>query len=197
MKRKKLAIMICIGVVNLLYAQDGVNLIMNGSFEEGILLWEVPPWINSSIKPQLDKAIIQGPGSASLSFAGKPNVKAFILQTIKLKEEMKGKELKISGWIRTKDFENSWIAAISVECIINKDGKISYKYFGINTPWYLKELDWTKYEKIFVLPENPTTLRVILQTASPTGGFEKSNTGTVWFDNVKLELINEQTRKEN
>lgn len=172
------------------YSQE--NLVANGSFEEGLSSWAIPAWMKNTIKPEIDKGVIQGPGSASLKFPGEPNGRVFLLQTIKLDKSATGnKKFKISGWIKMKNFENGWTAAVTAECVAAADGKQTYKYFGIITPWELSEMEWTRYEKVFELPGDTEHLRIILQTRSPKGNFEKPNTGIVWFDNISLEPVSE------
>lgn len=187
MRRSIFAATLCVLVSTGVYSQE--NLVMNGSFEEGLSGWEIPSWAKNTISPEIDKSVIQGPGSASLKFAGKPDARVFILQNVKFDKATK--KMKISGWIKTKNFENAWTAAISIECVIVADGKQSYKYFGVITSWGLSEMEWTNYEKIFELPPNTEYLRIILQTRSPKGDFERPNTGIVWFDNISLEPVAE------
>jgi len=181
-------IFINIFTLHCLYSQD--ELISNGDFEvRAIAPWTMPAWQANLLLPQIDRAVFQGPGNASLRFTGEAGKRAFVMQRIKLDPKMK--KLKFGGWMKTDGMQNHWVASITLECVVKNSGKESYKYFSLVTSWQLFMNPWTKYESTVEVPENTQYVGIILQTVSPDGKLERSNTGTVWFDNIFLEEASE------
>lgn len=171
-----------------LYPQE--NLISNGDFEtRETAPWSLPDWIKNGTKPQIDRAVFQGFGNASLRFSGEKGKRAFAMQRVRLNPQIK--KLKFGGWIKTENMQNHWTASIALECVIIDSGKESYKYFKLTTLWQLVETPWMKYEMTVEIPENTQYAGMILQTEAPDGKLERSNTGTVRFDNIFLEPLTE------
>ena len=169
------------------------NLLKNPSFEEGLENWNIPSWIENTIKVEIDRSIFQGPGNASLKMVGEEGKRGILMQSVVRNPDVK--RYRISGWMKTKDFENGWYAEITAECVFQKDGKQQYAYYNIITQWDIHNMDWTKFEKEFEVPEGTTQIRVLLQTKSPSGKLEPGNKGTVWFDNICLEELVDETNK--
>ena len=93
--------------------------------------------------------------------------------------------------MKTDGFENSWSARIQAESIqILADRKEQYRIWPLITAVSLQSMDWQYFECTFTPPESALYLRVILLTQYPN--LPTSNSGTVWFDDIKLNLLDEK-----
>jgi hypothetical protein len=157
----------------------GENLVVNGSFEDGLNAWDSPAWKSNTLTPEIDTTTIQGPGNASLRFVGKDDFECCFIQ--KINSPPPGGKLVLSGWIRTEGFRRGWSAYITVECL-SENGK--KRYFSIVTPWALSDIEWTLFRREFESPQDTKEIRIMLR--SKPGHSRTHNTGTVWFDNISL-----------
>ncbi len=190
MKKKVLGILIAVGIL-CVSSVNAENLLSNFSFEEGLDGWNVPHWMDNLLAPAIDKAIVQGPGSASVRMVGEEGKRGFLYQRVIRNPAVK--RYKLSGWIKLENFENNWTSGIGVEFIGNNGEWLGIT--GAGPSWEVKESDWKKYEKEFEVPEGTTTLSVLVSTGSPSGEMDTVNLGTAWFDNIILEEIVNETNE--
>lgn len=170
------------------------NLLQNGDFEDGLQHWSTPEWFREALPAEVDNTVHHALGNSSLKFSGSGARRGYTLQQIKIQP---GKNrYQLSGWMKTKGFENSWSARIQAESIeILADRKEQYRIWPLITPVALQTMDWQYFECMFSPPESALYLRVILLTQFPNK--PTSNSGTVWFDDVKLiKLKNTQQMAE-
>ena len=163
------------------------NLLKNPGFEEGLEGWMVPPPDWGSGKnvrdPVIDESVVQGPGHVSLKMIGEEGKRGCILQSVVCNPKIK--RYKISGWMKTKDFENAWIARIVVHCT-GKGGKW-LACFLVQTSHRVPDTDWERFEREFEVPEETTSLQIRLETYHASGKLVEVNRGTAWFDNISFE----------
>lgn len=170
------------------------NLLKNGDFEDGLSSWQTPSWFKKAIEPRIDTTENQGPGSGSLRFDGDKINMGYVMQQVAIKP---GKQMfRLSGWMKTADFQNSWGARIQAQAISFVKGKEVYSpNYPLITPPHLHEISWCEFSLEFTPPETAQVIRVILLTQPPTFP-AKPNNGKVWFDNIKLECITEPVSVE-
>ncbi len=157
--------------------------LLNGDFEEGLAHWSVPSWFDG-LTPQLDAEIFHGVGTASLRLDGEPGKRGHVRQQVALPPGQ-DRALRLAGWIRTRDFENKWVAGIQVAYDTVVEGTSVSRTHGSTTSWQHTYVDWERHEVDFVLPDDVAELRVILYTQWPssTAG---PNRGSAWFDKIEL-----------
>ncbi len=152
------------------------NLVLNGSFEDGLANW---PWQNSWYEsPQgsgkgvsqfeVDQAISHE-GKCSARVTGQGN-RGIILQSVGIRPE----RYRLSGWIRAKGL-GTGSAAIIIEWLAEDSKWLS----GMDAGQVTGEADWTFVSADVTPPENARMAHVDCLTRG-------NNSGTVWFDDIRL-----------
>lgn len=170
------------------------NLLQNGDFEDGLKHWRTPEWFREALPAEVDNTVHHALGNSSLKFRGNGSRRGYTLQQLKIQP---GKNrYQLSGWMKSEGFENSWSARIQAESIqILADRKEQYRIWPLITPVSLQSMDWQYFECTFTPPESALYLRIILLTQYPN--LPTTNSGTVWFDDIKLiKLENKQQMEE-
>lgn len=152
------------------------NLLVNGSFEEGLNAWTNPGWLKNATVPELEKTDMPGPGSGALKLSCAEGKRAYISQRFSIPP---GKRyLKISFLLKTKDLEKSWGA-----CLVLLDNvKLPvWKQSTYPSLFGKKESPWTKFEGTFSVPEGAGPKGTIAFSIDP-----KQKTGSLLVDDVSI-----------
>jgi len=160
------------------------NLVKNGSFEDGMSAWRVPPPESNTGKnvftPDIDKKTSHA-GPASLRMVGRPGKQGRVIQNI----SPTAKRLQIAGWIRTEGFSPDWLAKINLWFLGDNN-----KWLGMetvaHTPRGPVRTAWSHYQKIIDLPDNARVIVLVLETNHVSGKLRGTNTGVAWFDDIKV-----------
>lgn len=178
----------------LLLAAPGLlagNLLRNPSFEEAdgtkpvgwstAHAWFEKPKGSGLATVEIDATHCQGPGQSSLRISGNNN-RGLAQQVLTVKPEW-GKRLRLSGWLRLQDTGQA-CARVDVEGR-DQAGKYVGGLAALVTDWRQSTVDWQRFEKVFDLPENVSQLSVHCYS-------DRANSGSMWFDNLVLEPVEEQ-----
>ena len=160
------------------------SFIKNGDFEDGLKHWQQLKWIRNPIAPEIDTSVNQGIGCGSLKFVGDGRKQGYYIQQFVIPNDLK--KVRVSGYMKTEGFQNSWAARIQVE-FFSQDSKQVGRGIPMITPVNKHTTDWTLYSKEITIPENARFFRLILLTTQP--GNNKPNEGTAWFDNIEVVEI--------
>lgn len=157
------------------------TFIKNGDFEDGLKNWIQLSWMRNTITPEIDAAENQGIGCGSLKIVGDGHKHGYFVQQFNIPRNLK--KVRVSGYMKTEGFQNSWAARIQVE-FFSQDSKQVGRGIPMITPVNKHTTDWTLYSKEITIPENARFFRLILLTTQP--GNNKPNAGTAWFDNIEV-----------
>ena len=156
-------------------APDEVNLVQNGSFENGTQSWSIPQTASVS----LSQAGVHGKSSLKLANAS-PASYTPITQKFSVPA---GQIVRYSAWIKGENLTSANAkdkgASLYIEAYSN--GKYIFGSYGKNLSG---TFDWTYVEGLWYLPDHATDFVAGLY-------LRKGTTGTVWFDDVKVQI--EQT----
>ena len=157
--------MIVLGLTGI--SQAAGNLLRNGDFEKGLTGWSVPGWIEDGLTPQLDSRLFHRVGTMSLRLDGEPGKRGIVRQQVRLPSGQ-DRTFRLTGWIRTRDFENNWTAGIRVKYRTMVDGESVRRSHGSITSWQHTYVDWDRHEVEFTVPDDVDDLFVVLRTQWPS-----------------------------
>ncbi|WP_372661079.1 Ig-like domain-containing protein [Cohnella sp.] len=160
-------------------ADGTANTVVNGGFEVGGSSGLPAGW--SSWVPIGTPAIgvdssVYRSGAASLKVESQTTGRAAVIQTIPLSPSQLGNAFKAEAWAKTLDVTGSALARLQY---VNSSGARVGDLVMLGSVTGTEE-DWTKLEKITIVPANSAIVGVKLEL------FFEQGTGTVWFDDVRF-----------
>lgn len=159
------------------------ELLVNGDFAEGGKGWTFShTWYQKPKGSGLSKAEVVHKagrnGSTCVRLEGKNN-RGLIMQQLRTWPD----RFRISGWVKCENL-GAAEAGILVEWM--EGGKARKYIAGKSTNRVRGTTDWTKVEATFETPNNARRFHVDLLTTA-------GNSGTVWFDDISLVDLTEDT----
>ena len=146
-----------------------INLLPNGSFEEGYSKWERKN--TKTLKFSLaTKGALDGKKCALIEFPGGKT--KYITITCKVRGLAPGRTYKFKAWIKTEGIDDSSSSGVSLRMYGGK---------GISTP-PVKPLTWQPQSVQLTLPEDENTIRLYVRVKSDTPA-------KVWIDKTCLEPV--------
>ena len=149
-----------------------------------LLSFDIPTgWYKTGIKPdsyemRIDKGTGQdGKNAATIKNTEEVNESFGALMQMSSPEKYKGKQIKMTGYLRTENVEGYsglWLR-------IDQTGLVQYRSLeDLSNSHVSGTTEWKKYEIILGVPSNATRI---------TYGGMLSGTGQIWFDNISFELV--------
>ena len=163
--------------------RQGLELLANGDFE-GLIVQDTPVGWFRAMMP--DKAINhsaglqQMPGHGHVAFIHQDGVKAALVNNWaqRLDTVPRGATLRLTAEVKTQDIpENTGV--VMIQCW-DKEGRLVAAATSLSSQPLSGTQDWRTITMEIVVP--PQTDAVIVRCGL-------SQSGTIWFDNVSLEIV--------
>jgi len=161
------------------------NLLKNSGFEAGVEKWAVPTWMADMLTPQVDSAVMHGPGQGSMRIVGEKGRYGNVYQDITPRAGVKS--YHASAWVKISRLERWWEVGIFAEFIGDENKWLGMSTFATLGQDVSGDLDWKKIEGNCNIPDGTKVVRFELLVRAPMPNNEPANLGTVWFDDVSLE----------
>lgn len=161
------------------------NLLKNSGFETGLERWAVPTWRTDMLTPQVESAIIHGPGQGSIRIVGEKGRYGNVYQDITPRAGVKS--YNASAWVSISRLERWWEVGIFAEFIGEDNKWLGMSTFATLGQDVSGDLDWKKIEGNCTIPDGTKVVRFELLVRAPMPNNEPANLGTVWFDDVTME----------
>ena len=182
------------GVAIIILSTMAMTTVISGLTKESVLaniqLPAAPDgWFLSGSQPAdyktgIDSVFFQhGKKSAYIESAVEnPDGFSTLMQQINVKE-FKGKRIKMTGFIKTKDLNQGAMMWVRVDDFGNK---IVADFDNMQDRPVAANSDWTKCEIVFDVPDSKCSISF---------GFILSGIGKIWVDNLSFEIVDSTVEK--
>lgn len=162
-----------------------IGAVQNGGFEleiskkdDSFFGWKIDP--NENLRVLLSRAKKHS-GARSLQISFNDYLKAQLSNIYKAVALEPGQSYRLSFWLKTENLRSP--GTPKVEVIGSREGKI----LGSTDPFPTGTADWKMMTADFTVPDDSDG--VVIRTARAYCGEKCSISGTVWYDDFKIEKI--------